>query len=72
MRSEEEIRAKLQDIQEAFSTTTDNLSRGRIEALDFTGIAGRVGIIQALEWVLEEVDELKMQINPLRRGLDEE
>ncbi|MFO7768140.1 MAG: hypothetical protein R6W82_04165 [bacterium] len=72
MRSEDEVREKLEEIQRAFATTTDHLSRGRIEALDFTGIAGRVGIIQALEWVLGETDELKMQINPLRRDLGEE
>lgn len=72
MRSEDEIREKLQEVQEAFSTTTNQLSRGRIEALDFTGIAGRVGIIQALEWVLGEADELKMQVNPLRRGLEQD
>lgn len=72
MRSEDEIREKLQEVQEAFSTTTNQLSRGRIEALDFTGIAGRVGIIQALEWALGEADELKMQVNPLRRGLEQD
>jgi len=72
MRSEDEIREKLQEVQEAFSTTTNQLSRGRIEALDFTGIAGRVGIIQALEWVLGEAEELKMQVNPLRRGLEQD
>lgn len=71
MRSEEAIREQLQTARGALEGTTERLSRGKLDAFDFTGVAGTVGIIQALEWVLGESDELKMQINPLRRPLDE-
>jgi hypothetical protein len=71
MRSEEDIRDRLVEAREMLEETTANLSRGRLAALDFTGIAGAVGIIQALEWVLEEEESLNLQVNPLRRPLDE-
>lgn len=71
MRNEEEVREQLVNARKMLEETTDSLSQGRLDALDFTGIAGAVGIIQTLEWVLEESDKLNMQVNPLRRPLDE-
>jgi hypothetical protein len=67
MRSEDEVRTILEQARQVLSTATGELSRGHLQALDFTGIAGQVGIIQSLEWVLGEAEELHMQINPLRR-----
>jgi hypothetical protein len=71
MRSEEAIREQLQGARDALSGSTNSLSKGRLDAFDFTGVAGTVGIIQALEWVMEESDELNTQINPLKRPIED-
>jgi len=71
MRGEEAIREQLNAARNALSGTTDSLSKGRLDAFDFTGVAGTVGIIQALEWVLEESDQLNTQINPLKRPIED-
>jgi len=71
MRSEEDIRNQLTQARRMLEDTTASLSQGRLAALDFTGIAGAVGIIQALEWVLGEEEELNFQVNPLRRPIEE-
>jgi hypothetical protein len=71
MRSEEEVVEQLKAARETMADTSNSLSSGRLSALDFTGIAGTVGIIQALEWVLGESENLDLQVNPLRRPLDE-
>jgi hypothetical protein len=71
MRREDEVRNRLQEARKVLSSATDDLSRGQLESFDFTTIAGRVGIIQALEWVLGETDELSLEVNPLKKPLDE-
>ncbi len=71
MRSKEEINEQLDIARKAMEDTTMNLSSGRLAALDFTGIAGTIGIIQALEWVLGKSESLEVQVNPLRRPLDD-
>jgi len=71
MRSEEDIVEQLKVAREALEDTTASLSSGSLIALDFTGIAGTVGIIQALEWVLEESEKLQLQVSPLRRPLED-
>ena len=71
MRSEEDIVEQLKVARQAMEDTTASLSSGRLGALDFTGIAGAVGIIHALEWVLEEAETLELQVSPLRRPLED-
>gem|GEM_PF-2144892 len=71
MRSEEEIAERLTAARQAMADTTNDLSSGHMAALDFTGIAGTVGIIQALEWVLGQSEKLDLQVNPLRRPLED-
>ena len=71
MRSEEEINEQLDAARKAMENTTTNLSSGRLGALDFTGIAGTVGIIQTLEWVLGKSENLNAYVNPLHRPLDD-
>ena len=71
MRSEEEINEQLDAARKAMENTTKNLSSGKLGALDFTGIAGTVGTIQALEWVLGKSESLNTYVNPLHRPLDD-
>ena len=71
MRSEEEINEQLDAARKAMENTTMNLSSGRLNALDFTGIAGTIGIIQTLEWVLGKSENLDTYVNPLHRPLDD-
>ncbi len=71
MQSEEDIVEQLKVAREALEDTTASLSSGSLIALDFTGIAGTVGIIHALEWVLEESEKLQLQVSPLRRPLED-
>jgi len=71
MRSEEEINEQLDAARKAMEKTTTNLSSGKLAALDFTGIAGTVGIIQTLEWVLGRSDNLDAYVSPLHRPLDD-
>ncbi|MCK4772553.1 MAG: hypothetical protein KAT18_06495 [Candidatus Latescibacteria bacterium] len=71
MRSEDEIVEQLKTARQTMQDTTSSLSSGHLSALDFTGIAGTVGIIQALEWVLEKSEGLELQVNPLRRPLED-
>jgi len=71
MRSEEEINEQLDAARKAMENTSSKLSSGRLGALDITGIAGRVGIIQALEWVLGKSESLEAYDSPLHRSLDD-
>ena len=72
MRSEDVINERLSEVRKTLEEATMNMSQGKIDSLDFTGVASVVGVIQTLEWVLEESDELNVQIShPLRRPLEE-
>ncbi len=72
MRSEDVVNERLSEVRKTLEEATMNMSQGKLGCLDFTGVASVVGVIQTLEWVLEESDELNVQIShPLRRPLEE-
>ena len=72
MRTEEEVRGKLAIARDALQDTTSSLSRGLYAGLDLTGMAGTVGIIQALEWVLGDAEELHTgSAGPLKRPIED-
>jgi hypothetical protein len=71
MRSEEEVRDRLLAGREALADTTDRLSRGGLEGVDLAGVAGTVGIIRALEWVLGESGELPFQAEALHTPIED-
>ena len=60
MRDEETVRERLDQIRKSLEDATMNLSQGRIDTVDFSGVASAVGIIQTLEWILEDTDELSV------------
>lgn len=72
MRSEEVILKRLNEVRKTLEEATMRMGQGKLDSLDFTGIASAVGIIQTFEWVLEKSDDLSVQIgHPLRRPLEE-
>ena len=72
MRSEDVVTERLSEVRKTLEEATMNMSKGKLDCLDFTGVASIVGVIQTLEWVLEESNELNVQIShPLRRPLEE-
>jgi len=72
MRNEEEIRDRLSVVRKSLEDATMTMSQGRIEAIDFSGIATAVGVIQSLEWVLGEIETLSVELShPLHRPLEE-
>ena len=72
MRSEEEIRGRLETARNALQDTTTDLSQGTFAGLDLTGMAGTVGIIQALEWVIGDSEELQLESpSPLKKDIDD-
>ncbi len=72
MRSKDVVTERLSEVRKNLEEATMSMSKGKLDFLDFTGVASIVGVIQTLEWVLEESDELNVQIShPLRRPLEE-
>ena len=72
MRTEEEVRDQLNAVRGSLEEATMSMSQGRIDAIDFSGIASAVGVIQTLEWVLGDADILKIELgHPLRRPLED-
>lgn len=72
MHSEEVVLKRLNEVRKTLEEATMSLSQGKLDSLDFTGVASAVAIIQTLEWVLEKSDDLYVKIgHPLRRPLEE-
>lgn len=72
MHSEEVVLKRLNEVRKTLEEATMRMGQGKLDSIDFTGVASAVGIIQTLEWVLEKSDDLSVQIgHPLRRPLEE-
>ncbi len=72
MRNEEEIKDQLSEVRKSLEEATMSMSQGKIETIDFSGIATAVGVIQTLEWVLGDMDVLTIELShPLRRPLED-
>ncbi len=72
MRNEEEIKDQLSEVRKSLEEAIMSMSQGKIETIDFSGIATAVGVIQTLEWVLGDMDVLTIELShPLRRPLED-
>jgi hypothetical protein len=72
MRPEEDIRRKLETARATLQSVTSSMSKGMFAGLDLTGMAGTIGIIQALEWVLGDTEELHFEApRPHQRDLED-
>ena len=71
MRSENEIRKRLEEARRTLQETTLRLSQGSLAGLDISGIATLVAVVRALEWVLGEGEDLPFSITPLHRPIEE-
>jgi hypothetical protein len=71
MRSELELRARLDEIRQSLQETTRRIGQGSLAGLDISGIATRVALVRCLEWVLGETEQLPVDTSPHLRPLDE-
>lgn len=71
MRTESEVRARLEEVRLSLQDTTRSIGQGNLAGLDISGIATLVALVRSLEWVLGETDHLPYDASPHLRPLDE-